>query len=73
VLAFTNPLADSSGKRLGKVSVGCIPTTGARNFLKSTVTNGAITGGTGAYANASGEFTSKQAEGGAVNTITLGQ
>ena len=98
VLAFTNPLADSSGKRVGKLSGGCITTTGARNFLKSTVTchgvialtdgtltiegnvspnnpetDGAITGGTGAYANVSGEFISKQTKGGAVNTITLGQ
>jgi hypothetical protein len=97
VLAFTNPLADSSGKRVGKLSVGCITTTGARSFSRSTITchgvivlsggtltvqtnvspgtditNGTITGGTGAYANVSGEFTSKQAEGGAVNTITLG-
>jgi hypothetical protein len=38
VLAFTNRLADSSGKRVGKISVGCTTTTGARNFLRSTLT-----------------------------------
>ena len=34
-------------------------------------TTGAITGGTGAYANASGVLVSKQAEGGSLDTITL--
>ena len=38
IIAFTNPLADSSGKRIGKMSVSCTTTTGARNFLKSTLT-----------------------------------
>jgi hypothetical protein len=38
LLVFTNPLADASGKRVGKISVSCTTTTGARNFLKSTMT-----------------------------------
>jgi len=96
VLAFTNPLADASGARVGKLSVSCITTTGARNFLKSTMTctgvialrDGmlalagntspgspttvvAVTGGTGAYANARGVFESTEGQGGAQDTITL--
>jgi hypothetical protein len=96
LLAFTNPLADASGKRVGKISVSCTTTTGARNFLKSTLTcvgvltladgtltvqansspgspttTGAVTGGTGAYANARGVFASTEAQGGADDTITL--
>jgi hypothetical protein len=97
VLAFTNPVADSSGQRVGMLSAACTTTTGASNFLKSTLTclvvlelrdgtltlqansspgatttTGAVTGGTGAYANARGVFTSKQAaRGGADDTITL--
>jgi hypothetical protein len=44
VLALTNPLVDGSGKKVGKVSLGCITTTGARVFTKSTMTcNGVIT------------------------------
>ena len=38
ILAFTNLLADSSGKRVGKIAVSCTTTTGARNFLRSTLT-----------------------------------
>jgi hypothetical protein len=38
VLALTNPLVDGSGKKVGKVSLGCITTTGARVFTKSTMT-----------------------------------
>jgi hypothetical protein len=38
ILAFTNPLADPSGKRVGKIAVSCTTTTGARNFLRSTLT-----------------------------------
>lgn len=96
ILAFTNPLADESGKTIGKLSVDCTTTTGARNFLKSTLTCvavaalrdgtlmvqvntspgksktvGAVTGGTGAYANARGVFVSQQGNSGAVDTITL--
>src|SRR5215207_2789917 len=89
LIVFTNPLADASGKRVGKISVSCTTTTGARNFVKSTITcagvlalrygtltlqantspgspttAGAVTGGTGAYANARGVFVSSQARGG---------
>jgi hypothetical protein len=96
VLTFTNPLVDESGKTVGKVSGDCTTTTGARNFLKSTITCvavaalrdgslmvqvnitpgksksvGAVTGGTGAYANARGVIVSQQAKSGAVDTITL--
>ena len=96
VLAFTNPLADSSGKRVGKISASCTTTTGARNFLKSTLTcvgvvtlaggtltlqanttpnlrttTAAVTGGTGAYANARGVLVSESGESGSQDTITL--
>jgi hypothetical protein len=96
VLAFTNRLADSSGKRIGKLSVSCTTTTGARNFLKSTLTcfgvvalsdgtltlqanttpnarttTAAVTGGTGAYANARGVSVSTGSRTGSQNTITL--
>jgi hypothetical protein len=96
VLAFTNPLADSSRKRVGKISVSCTTTTGARNFLKSTLTcvgvmtladgtltlqanttpnsrttTAAVTGGTGAYANARGVFVSEESRSGSQDTITL--
>ena len=96
VIAFTNPLADSSGRVVGKLHVGCLTTTGARDFMKSVLTctgvlvlrdgtlavitntspgvpttTGAITGGTGAYANARGVLVSKTAKGGSLDTITL--
>jgi hypothetical protein len=96
LLVFTNPLADASGKRVGKISVSCTTTTGARNFVKSTLTcvgvlvladgtltvqansspgspttTGAVTGGTGAYANARGVFASTARRGGSDDTITL--
>ena len=96
MLAFTNPLADSSGRVVGKLHVGCLTTTGARDFMKSVLTctgvlalrdgtltmvantspgrattTGAITGGTGAYANARGVVVSKAADGGSLDTITL--
>jgi hypothetical protein len=96
VIAFTNPLADSSGKRVGKSSISCTTTTGARNFLRSTLTcagvmtladgtltlqantspssrttTGAVTGGTGAYANARGVFVSEEGRSGSQDTITL--
>ncbi len=38
VLAFTNPLADSSGRVVGKMHVGCLTTTGASDFMKSILT-----------------------------------
>jgi hypothetical protein len=96
VLAFTNRLADSSGKRIGKISVSCTTTTGARNFLNSTltcvgvvtladatltlqanispnsrITTAAVTGGTGAYANARGVLVSTEGRSGSQDTITL--
>jgi hypothetical protein len=96
VIAFANPVVDAAGKRIGKTSVGCITTTGARNFMKSALTchgvaelpdgslmmqatvapndpetTGAITGGTGAYANARGVFTSTERDSGSQTTITL--
>ena len=96
VLVFTNPLADASGKAVGKLHASCATTMGAANFLKSAITcngavvlrdgtltwqaafkvgastvNGAITGGTGAYANARGVLTSKEDRSGTHDTITL--
>ena len=96
VLAFTYPPADESGDKVGKLSLSCTTTTGARNFLKSTVTCvgvaalrdgslmvqanvipsksktvGAVTGGTGAYANARGVVVSQTTKSGTVDTITL--
>jgi hypothetical protein len=96
ILAFTNRLADESGQAVGKLSADCTTTTGASNFLKSTVTCvgvvalrdgslmfqvnltpgrptivGAVTGGTGSYANARGVFVSEEAKSGSVDTITL--
>lgn len=38
VIAFTNPLADASGKRIGKLYAHCTTTVGNRSFLKSTIT-----------------------------------
>jgi hypothetical protein len=96
VIVFTNPIVDAAGKRIGKTSVGCVTTTGSRNFMKSAltchgiteladgalmlqaivapnapVTTGAVTGGTGAYANARGVFTNRADESGSQTTITL--
>jgi hypothetical protein len=96
VIVFTNPLADASGKVVGKLHVSCATTVGARNFLKSSMTcngvlvlrdgtltvqtafkvsastvTGAVTGGTGAYANARGTFVSKDDRGNSQDTITL--
>jgi hypothetical protein len=94
---FTNPLADASGKVVGRLHASCATTVGARNFLKSVITcdgaaalrdgtlhwqasfkvgasavKGAITGGTGAYANARGGFVSaKDERGGSQDTFTL--
>jgi hypothetical protein len=96
LLVFKNPLTDASGKRVGKISVSCTTTTGARNIVMSTLTcvgllvladgtltvqansspgspttTGAVTGGTGAYANARGVFASTARRGGSDDTITL--
>ena len=96
VIVFANPVVDAAGKRIGRTSVGCVTTTGSRNFMKSAltchgvtelpdgslmlqaivgpnapVTNGAVTGGTGAYANARGVFTSTEDRSGSQTTITL--
>ena len=96
VIVFTNPLADASGKVVGKLHANCATTVGARNFLKSSMTcsgvlvlrdgtlsfqaafkvsastvTGAVTGGTGAYANARGTFVSKDDRGNSQDTITL--
>jgi hypothetical protein len=93
---FTNPLADASGKVIGRNHAICSTTVGARNFNKSVVTcagaavlrdgtltwqgafkvgadgdTSAVTGGTGAYANASGVIVSRDAKGGTRTTITL--
>lgn len=38
MIVSTNPLADATGKRIGKASIACTTTTGARNFMKSTLT-----------------------------------
>jgi hypothetical protein len=96
VIASVTPLADESGRRIGKSHLACVTTGGARNFmnsqmactgtlvlpdgtvmgqfvnsLKPTVT-GAITGGTGAYANKTGVFVSKHTGYGALITLTFG-
>jgi allene oxide cyclase-like protein len=96
VLTFTNPLADASGKVVGTLHAACTTTTGAVNFVRSTITcagalvlrngtltlqvvtspgaarsTGAVTGGTGAYANARGVIVSTLTRGGSKDTITL--
>ena len=97
LIVFTSPLADSAGRRVGRIHVSCVTTVGSSNFEKSNAacsgsmvipqgtltvqamnspgvatTTGAVTGGTGAYANARGTFTSVQARNGASSdTITL--
>ena len=96
VIVFTNPIADASGTRIGKLHAQCVTTVGARDFRKSTIactailhlrdgdlmgqfiasvagttTTGAITGGTGAYANARGVIVSTQTQAGGNDTITL--
>jgi hypothetical protein len=38
LIVFTNPLADASGKKVGKLYVSCSTTVGSSNFLKSTLT-----------------------------------
>ena len=96
ILAFTNPLVDSAGARIGKLHAGCITTVGKRRFETSLVvchgvvslrdgtlmvqftvtpaedvTVGAVTGGTGAYANARGTVVSKHTPSGSEDTFTL--
>ena len=96
VIVFTNPVADASGKVVGKSHASCATTVGARSFPRSHMTcngslvlrdgtmswqgtfnlgasssTGAITGGTGAYANARGVFVAKQDSSGTHDTITL--
>jgi hypothetical protein len=96
LIVFTNPIVDAAGKQIGRTSVSCVTTTGARNFMKSRitcsgvselpdgaltlqavvspnerVTNGAVTGGTGAYANARGVFTSTEERSGSQTVVTL--
>lgn len=97
LIVFTSPVADSAGKRVGRIHVQCVTTTGSSNFEKSRLTcsgamalaqgtltlqamtspgtpttTGAVTGGTGAYANARGTFTSVEGRNGnSADTITL--
>ena len=43
VIVFTNPIADASGKVVGKNHAVCATTVGARNFPKSVITcNGSV-------------------------------
>ncbi len=96
LIVFTNPVADGTGKVVGKLHVQCVTTVGSSNFLKSKLTcsgvmalaqgslalqaitsasspttTGMITGGTGAYANARGTFSSVEGRSGSADTITL--
>jgi hypothetical protein len=96
LIVFTNPLADASGKVVGRLHVSCATTVGARDFRKSVLTcggvlvlrggtltvqttvrpsvlttTGAVTGGTGAYANARGVVVSKPAGRNNVTTFTF--
>lgn len=92
VLAFTNPLNDASGARVGRLHLSCVGTVGNASFLKAiatctavfalhdgdlmvttntspgaATTTGAVVGGTGAYAGASGVLVSTNGN----DTITL--
>jgi hypothetical protein len=96
LIVFTNPLADESGAKVGKLHASCTTTVGARNFMNSKITcagvlalrdgtltvqvitspgartsTGAVTGGTGAYANARGVLVSRVVADGSDDTITL--
>jgi hypothetical protein len=43
VIAFSNPIVDGAGKRIGTTHVGCVTTVGALDFAKSMVTcNGVL-------------------------------
>jgi hypothetical protein len=95
-IVFTNPLVDTSGKRIGRLYSHCTAVVAARSAFNAafacegvvvlgggTMTvqtflahggatvNGAVTGGTGAYANARGTLNSKPTKSGANDTITL--
>jgi hypothetical protein len=96
LIVFTNPLADASGKVVGRLHVSCTTTVGARDFrnsvltchgvmvlrggtltvqalvrLSAPTTTGAVTGGTGAYANARGTLVSKSVGRNNRTTITF--
>jgi hypothetical protein len=38
VIAFTNPLLDAAGARVGELAASCVTTTGSRDFEKSVIT-----------------------------------
>jgi hypothetical protein len=38
LIAFTNPLLDTSGAKVGKLAMSCVTTTGSREFEKSVIT-----------------------------------
>ena len=42
LIAFTNPITDAEGTRLGRLHAQCITTVGSRDFRKSTLTCTAI-------------------------------
>lgn len=97
LIVFTSPLADSAGRRVGRIHAQCVTTIGSSNFERSqatcsgvivvpqgtltvqamtspgvATTTGAVTGGTGAYANARGTFSSVEARNGnSATTVTL--
>ena len=96
LIVFANPVAEPSGRVVGKLSVACVTTTGAKVFTNSeltctgvmklpggnltivantspgmSTTTGAVTGGTGSYANAAGVYLSKEVKGGSLTTISL--
>jgi len=95
-IVFTNPLADATGKRIGRLYIHCTAVIAARLAPKApyacegvvvlgggtlsiqaflphagATVHGAVTGGTGTYANARGTFLSKPTKTGADDTITL--
>jgi len=96
LIVFTNPLADATGKRIGRLYVHCTAVVAARRADKApfacegvvalgrgtlsiqaflahagATVHGAVTGGTGAYANARGTLDSRPTKTGADDTITL--
>ena len=42
VMAFTNPITDAAGARVGRLHAQCVTTVGSRDFRKSTLTCTAI-------------------------------
>jgi len=42
LIAFTNPITDAAGTRVGRLHAQCVTTVGARDFRKSTLTCTAI-------------------------------